>query len=619
VSTCIGDNTLVELVENSLSASEAKDLDRHFAQCADCRRRWAALAASPSRLAQAPTSPAGVGAHLDLAPGTKVGRFVISHEIGRGGMGVVFAARDPHLDRPVAIKFLHSTGGDESEARAQERLLAEARAMARLDHPNIIRVYEADLFRQETYIAMEMVHGETLSHWIKRWQRPWSSVLAVFRQAGSALTHAHASGLAHGDFKPENVLIDDADRVRVTDFGLSRWFEREGRPLPASDLGDFVGGTPRYMAPEQFGGQPANACSDQFGFCVALYESLYSRHPFAQGSARSLLELPDEQAMAPLLADARMAHRVPSWLHTVLARGLHRDPARRYPSMDALLDALTPRRARARWPIAMVAAGALLLVSGMSYALGALQLSPAEIAGWFGLQPSGYTSGTDPGHDPDHGDTQRPAHRPSLRDAAPGLTSLALGTAVLLWNAHAQFAPAGVSRAAMLTLGRDLHTLLEQEIQDVEDRLSRLRRWRKALTAWLPKPASDQPQRTHLRSGYMRYFDTPRVQALAHTNGLSLADIDSGLQPNWRDIQVCFREWRERQPYNNAQLEARVTILPSGDAKVQNMDFHDRVVRKCVSGAIRRSRFTRAPHSTHVDLAFVSRGKRLDLHAALVP
>jgi serine/threonine protein kinase len=618
VNTCIGDNTLAELAENSVSPSEAKHLDRHFAHCADCRRRWAALAASPSRMAQAPTTPAGLGAHLDLKPGTKVGRFVINHEIGRGGMGVVFAARDPHLDRPAAIKLLHGTGGDEPVARAQERLLAEARAMARLDHSNIIKVYEAGLFQQETYIAMEMIDGETLSQWGRRWQRPWASVLAVFRQAGSALAHAHESGLAHGDFKPENVLIDDADRVRVTDFGLSRWFEREGRPQPASDLGEFVGGTPRYMAPEQFHGQPANARSDQFGFCVALYECLYSRHPFARGSSRSLFEMSEEQATAPMRVDARASLGVPAWLHAVLARGLHRDPAARYPSMDALLDALTPRRARARWPLAMVAAAALLLVSGLGYALGALQTPVLDVA-----------DVADPG-DPDD-DPSRRGHRPwsvpnlgsipGQPDPAPVLAPLALGAAVLLWNVHAQFAPASVSHASTLVLGRDVHNLLEQEIRKTEDQLEALRRWRNAVAAWAPRPAH-QHQLDLIRGSHesgRRFASPPRDQTSTRTNSLSLADVESGLQPSWRDIEVCFREWRERKPDGRGVLDARVNILPSGHARVEGVRFHDRVVTKCVTGAVQRSMFDPAPTSTLVDLDFVSAGDHVALRSALVP
>ncbi len=621
MNTCIGDNTLVELVENSMSPSEAKHLDRHFAHCADCRRRWAALAASPSRMAQAPTTPAGLGAHLDLKPGTKIGRFVISHEIGRGGMGVVFAARDPHLDRSAAIKLLHSTGGDEPATRAQERLLAEARAMARLDHPNVIKVYEAGLFQQETYIAMEMIDGETLGHWARRWQRPWPSVLAIFRQAGSALAHAHASGLAHGDFKPENVLVDQADRVHVTDFGLSRWFEREGWPQPTSDLGEFVGGTPRYMAPEQFGGQPANACSDQFGFCVALYECLYSRHPFARGSARSLLELSEQQATAPLRADAHAAHGVPPWLHAVLARGLHRDPACRYPSMDALLDALTPRRARAPWPLAMVASAALLLVSGLGYALGALGPTgeTADVVQPDGSDRHASGHGRGPGIWPDLDLGLGLGLRPDQPAPASALAPLALGTAVLLWNVHAQFAPAGVSHASTIVLGQDVHTLLDRHIRDTEDRLANLRRWRDTLAAWT-LPERQVPLALARRSPESRRFASPpRDPASDRTKSLSLADIDSGLQPSWRDIEVCFREWRERQPSHRGLLDARVSILPNGRARVEDMRFHDSVVRKCVSGAVQRSRFTPAATSTLVDLAFASNGDRVALRSALVP
>ena len=612
MNTCIGDNTLVELVENSVSPSEAKHIDRHVAHCADCRRRWAALAASPSLMAKAPTSPAGVGAHLDLKPGTRIGRFVISHEIGRGGMGVVFAARDPQLDRSAAIKLLHGTGGDEPEARAQERLLAEARAMARLDHANIIKVYEAGLFQHEMYIAMEMVDGETLSQWARRWQRPWAPVLAIFRQAGSALAHAHASGLAHGDFKPENVLVDDDDRVRVTDFGLSRWFEREGRPQPANDLGEFVGGTPRYMAPEQFCGQPANARSDQFGFCVALYECLYGRHPFARGSARSLLELSEAQATAPLRADAHAAHGVPSWLHAVLARGLHRDPARRYASMEALLEALARVRVRVpvRWPVAAVAAVALFVVSGLSYAVGALATPPMVVADGAHLGAAGHAHGTALDVIADLG--------AGLSQGDPALASLPPGVAVMLWNLHAQFAPASVVHASAIVLGQDVHTLLEQEIQHTRSRLIALRRWRDAMAAWTAQPTPG-PASHDDRRGARPLRIAPRQPPSRRTNALSLAEVDSGLQSSWRDIQVCFSEWRERQPHGRAVLDARVTIGPDGNARVQRMRFHDSVVRSCVAGAVQRSRFQAAAASTLVDLGFASDRDQLALSRALVP
>jgi hypothetical protein len=599
-----------------------KRLDQHFARCADCRRRWVALAASPSRMAQAPTSPAGVGAHLDLAPGTRVGRFVVSHEIGRGGMGVVFAARDPHLDRAAAIKLLHSTGGDENAARAQERLLAEARAMARLDHPNIIKVYEAGLYQQETYIAMELVHGETLGHWMKRWERPWASILDVFCQAGSALVHAHASGLAHGDFKPENVLVDDADRVRVTDFGLSRWFEQAGRPQPAGALGDFVGGTPRYMAPEQFRGQPADACSDQFGFCVALFESLYSRHPFARCCSSSLLELPADQAMAPLRATSAVG--VPSWLRDVLVRGLDPDPVRRYPSMEALLCALqagqTARVRRARWPVAALAAAALLVVSTAGYALGAWYNPVPEIAEQLTDDPRPVVPDRS-GHGK-HGLGAMP-HRD------PALASLALGTAMLLWNAHAQFAPAGLTRATMLTLGKDVQLLLDREIQRTENRLTALRRWHGAVAAVSSHAGqADEPvgERAPGPRVAWRNLRPARAQTeLEHiefagerVNGLGLSEIGEGIRPRWRDIEVCFGEWRERQPYGRHELSARVVIERSGRAAVQRVRFHDRVVRKCVAGAIERSRFASAPHDTLVDIGFISEAQRLDLRNALV-
>jgi hypothetical protein len=367
------------------------------------------------------------------------------------------------------------------------------------------------------------------------------------------------------------------------------------------------------MAPEQFCGQPANARSDQFGFCVALYECLYGRHPFARGSARSLLELSESQATAPLRADAHAAHGVPSWLHAVLARGLHRDPARRYPSMDALLEALVRVRVRVpgRWPLAAVAAVALFVVSGLSYAVGALATPPVEVAD--GMQQGG--TGPDIVSGPG---AWSPGLGAGLGQGEPALASLPPGVAVLLWNLHAQFAPASALHATAVVLGQDVHLLLEQEIQHTRSRLAALRRWRDAMAALTAQPPRGPASRSH-QPGARHRSAPPRQLPSRRTNALSLADVDSGLQSSWRDIQVCFREWRERQPHGRAVLDARVTIQPDGHARVQSVRFHDNVVRSCVAGAVQRSRFQPAATSTLVDLGFASNREQLALRSALVP
>src|SRR6185503_16244889 len=216
------------------------------------------------------------------APGDvpdKIGRFVVDGTLGKGGMGIVLAAHDPDLDRQVAIKLLHADGGD-SVGRA--RLMREAQAMARLRHPNVVTVHEAGTHDGRLYVAMEPVPGGTLRRWMDEHPRATADeVLAVFTRAGRGLAAAHAAGLVHRDFKPENVLIDRDGRVLVTDFGLAGVFcERPAATEPSSPLhveltvtGDVMG-TPRYMSPEQHRGEATDARTDQFAYCASLYEAL---------------------------------------------------------------------------------------------------------------------------------------------------------------------------------------------------------------------------------------------------------------------------------------------------------------------------------------------------------
>jgi serine/threonine protein kinase len=291
---------------------------------------------------------------LELRPGARVDRFRVLRPLGHGGMGVVLAAYDPDLQRQVALKLVRNTVADEPAVSSViPDLLAEARVMAGLDHPNIVKVHEVGRFRDNAYLVMELVDGATMGEWLRHMpERPWQSIVEAFAQAGRALAYAHDRGVAHGDFKPENLLVDARDRVRVTDFGLSC-------PLPAAPSdpdgpGDLSGharatmvmGTPRYMAPEQYLGWSPAARSDQFSFCVALFEALYGRHPCTHDSSRSLVELPLAEARNPRPEDTQ----VPDWLAYALARGLSADPAARYDSMYALLaDLVAPvRRSRGR-------------------------------------------------------------------------------------------------------------------------------------------------------------------------------------------------------------------------------------------------------------------------------
>lgn len=339
---------------------------------------------------QSPPGPVGTGADLTATvwggprsrgaeelshPGTQVGRYVVLDVVGTGGMGVVYAAYDPELDRKVALKLLRQdrTGGPD-----RLRLLREAQAIARLSHPNVIQVYDAGTFGDQVFVAMELVEGRTLRRWLEEAPRSWREVAALFLVAGRGLAAAHAAGLVHRDFKPDNVLLGEDGRVRVVDFGLARPVAREDElPAPASVAVDLsLGGagaltapltqegaalgTPAYMAPEQLRGEAAGARSDQFSFCATLYEALYGERPFAGASVG---ELAGSYARGEV-REAPAGSRVPAWLRQAVLRGLSVDPEDRYLSMEELLgelgrDPAVLRRRR----LAAVAALALTLAA----------------------------------------------------------------------------------------------------------------------------------------------------------------------------------------------------------------------------------------------------------------
>jgi len=261
----------------------------------------------------------------------QIGRFTVLARLGEGGMGVVYTAYDDQLGRKVAVKLLRGDGRHDLVARA--RLLREAQAMARLSHANIVAVHEVGATEdQQVFIAMEFVRGETLDAWLKGQVHGWREILGEFIAAGRGLAAAHRAGLIHRDFKPHNVIVGEDGIVKVLDFGLARASERAEdaadrveAPAAKERLLDValthagaVMGTPAYMAPEQHEGRPATARSDQFSFCVSLYEGLYGRHPFDCTSLGSLLS----DVAAGRVRPPPPGTRVPPWLHRVVLRGL---------------------------------------------------------------------------------------------------------------------------------------------------------------------------------------------------------------------------------------------------------------------------------------------------------
>ncbi|MFO0637238.1 MAG: tetratricopeptide repeat protein [Nannocystaceae bacterium] len=277
---------------------------------------------------------------------TRLGRYVLIAKLGSGGMGVVYSAYDPQLDRKVAVKLL-LPGLRSSE---QARLLREARAMARLSHPNVVAVHDAGEHDGRVYVAMDFVKGETLRAWVARGSRGWQETTDMFARVGAGIAAAHEIGIVHRDVKPDNVLVDERGRPLVTDFGLARTDMMAIAPgsgavqsdVDLTDAGALVG-TPAYMAPEQFAGAAIDHRADQFSFCVALWESLFGSRPFAGDSAIELATNVMEGRLRPAPRG-----RVPRWLQVAVERGLAKDPSARWPGMDALLAELRRGHGRSR-------------------------------------------------------------------------------------------------------------------------------------------------------------------------------------------------------------------------------------------------------------------------------
>jgi len=310
----------------------------------------------------------------------RIGHYEILGTIGSGGMGLVLRARDEKLGRTIALKIVHTLHDGSDAARA--RMLREAQAMARVSHPNVVGVHDVGVHEGRVYVAMEYVRGQTMRDWMDDLGPPqtrsYRDILERFVEAGRGLAAAHAAKLVHRDFKPENVLIGDDGRVRVTDFGLVSLATHDGkmdeatasRSMQGTALVDLVTrigtvmGTVAYMSPEQLDGASVDPRSDQFSFCVALYEALYGVRPFKATTAASLYKAMRRGPQAEPTGES-----VPAWLRAVILPGLAVDPGERYPSMEALLGALStdPMVARRRVlrALGLIALTALLVAAAL--------------------------------------------------------------------------------------------------------------------------------------------------------------------------------------------------------------------------------------------------------------
>lgn len=302
---------------------------------------------------------------LAIERGTVVGRYVVIDKLGQGAMGEVFSAYDPELQRRVAIKLLSAQVRSSEVARA--RLTREAQSMARVSHPAVVPIFDVGTIDDEVFIAMELVEGTTLTEWLAAHKGRWREQVKKFIEAGRGLAAAHEAGVVHRDFKPDNVLIGHDGRARVTDFGIAvADGQRERRPaqLPPEEGAlhrltrtDTFLGTPAYLAPEQFDGAAVDGRSDQFSFCVALFEALYGHLPFVGTSPVALrISISGGNYHAP---SGRSP--VPTRVHKLLIQGLAEDPAKRHASMQVLLDALAKTVSRrTRWQVRIAAAAVVM-------------------------------------------------------------------------------------------------------------------------------------------------------------------------------------------------------------------------------------------------------------------
>lgn len=414
---CLSDETVFDLIDGKLEAEAQARAERHLQNCASCTEALAQL--TRFRFGESAPPPAGdpTAASVDsgepddappepLPQGTVVLRYTVGKVIGLGGGGVVQEAYDPRLRRTVALKLLRPVRSHGvSREQAQRRLLREAETMARISHPNVVFILDAFVFDDRVFIVMELVEGQTLATWTPQPGRTWVEILNAFIAAGRGLEAVHAAGMVHGDFKPQNVLVGADGRMRVTDFGLARPTDAlaaEAPPTTASadgtsagDVYTVAGGTRAYMAPELLAGQPPDARSDQFSFCVALWSALYGRHPFEGDVA---------PAHAAAARGPQTPTEVPPAVQAALAAGLRHDSDERYPSMTPLLQALehalrardlaARRNALVRW--AAVGLLGLALVGAGAW----------RARAWLGIGPRCGDGARDPGEECDDGNAR---------------------------------------------------------------------------------------------------------------------------------------------------------------------------------------------------------------------
>ncbi len=344
---CPTDDQLGAMIEHALGDAETERIAAHLDTCAACQRvalaAVRAVAPSSRPVGRALGTPSGsylAAGRASVPLGTTFGRFEVGRLLGTGGMGEVYEAYDAELDRSIALKVLRR-----EHAALADRLVRESRMMAKIVDPAVITVHDVGRDHGAIFIAMELVRGTTLGAHVATKKPSWREIVALYQRAGRGLAAAHAVGVVHRDFKPENVLVelsgDVVQRVVVTDFGISR---AAAAPDGDADVqltapGAAIG-TPAYMAPEQLAGRAVDVRADVFAFSVSLWEALFGARPFAGATVAAIREAMTRPPRAP--------GGVPRRLVRALERGLAIDPEARWPSMAELVRELAQVLARRR-------------------------------------------------------------------------------------------------------------------------------------------------------------------------------------------------------------------------------------------------------------------------------
>jgi hypothetical protein len=361
---CLESNTITELVCGTLDGGRHRRALAHLDACGTCRQLVALAAQTADRAGDEIPSP--------LRPGQRFGRYVVIEILGAGAMGIVYSALDEELARKAALKVVRAVGQEASGPSREVRLLREAKAAAALSHPNVVVIYEVGELGGRPFIAMELVNGGTLRHWLAAAPRTPREILAMFAQVGRGLAAAHDAGIVHRDFKPDNVLVGKDGRPRVADFGVARQSNvttedpPNGKPplesVAVTQSGTAVG-TVAYMSPELLRGHEADIRSDQFAFAVSLHEALYGRRPFRHHRSRRTT---DSGERSEQVAASRA--RVPLGARRALQRAMSEEPGRRFPHMHAFVDALevaidgrSPRRLALGGLLALLVGAAVLV------------------------------------------------------------------------------------------------------------------------------------------------------------------------------------------------------------------------------------------------------------------